>query len=82
MNKALKTLAAMRQNARDISWEDFVGVLSHFGGWVEKKKGSKRIFHLQGRKAFFHEPHGKGGNKARPYQIEDFLDFLRLIGLI
>jgi len=59
MSKKEKLLDRFKGKPSDLTWDEFVVVLGHFGFRCESGKGSRRAFiHADsGRILYFHEPH-------------------------
>ena len=84
MTKIDKLLEKFLNKPKDLEWNEFVKILSHYGFQMSTKGitgGSRRIFeNANGLKLYFHEPHPK--KIVKSYIIKQTLELLKNEGLL
>ena len=84
MSKIKKLLEKFLTNPKDLEWQEFIKILSHFGFKIMTKGitgGSRRVFENEtGIKLCFHEPHPD--NIVKTYVIKQTVETLKKEGLL
>jgi predicted RNA binding protein YcfA (HicA-like mRNA interferase family) len=76
MTKRAKLLDAVRNNPRDVRFEDLVRLVKALGFVADRQAGSHGIYvHPNPAVPFVNLQEGKNG-KAKPYQVEQVLDLV------
>lgn len=84
MTKIDKLIKRLLSNPKDMSWQELVKILTHFGFILQKTGktgGSRRRFEsAQGIEITLHEPHKP--NILKPYQINQIIEILKKENLL